>query len=64
MGYSLNRKVLIEQIILQSQSFTNLLKLTVISLIITGITLYSIIKIDWRKIIGKWSPWTLDDKND
>ena len=63
-GTALTGRVLIEQIILQSQSFTNLLVLTVISLIITGITIYSIIKIDWRKIIGKWFPWTLDDKDD
>lgn len=63
-GTALTGRVLIEQIILQSQSFTNLLILTVMSLIITGITIYSIIKIDWRKIIGKWFPWTLDDKDD
>nr|MDQ2685552.1 VTT domain-containing protein [Thermoproteota archaeon] len=59
----LTGRVLIEQIILQSQSFTNLIILTIISIIITGITIYSIIKIDWRKIIGKWFPWTLDDQN-
>ena len=63
-GTALTGRVFIEQIILQSQSFTNLLILTVMSLIITGITIYSIIKIDWRKIIGKWFPWTLDDKDD
>ena len=61
---ALTGRVLIEQIILQSQSFTNLIILTIISIIITGITIYSIIKIDWRKIIGKWFPWTLDDQND
>ncbi|HYF99752.1 MAG TPA: VTT domain-containing protein [Candidatus Saccharimonadales bacterium] len=59
----LTGRVLIEQIILQSQSFTNLIILTIISIIIAGITIYSIIKIDWRKIIGKWFPWTLDDQN-
>ncbi len=63
-GTALTGRVLVEQIILQSQSFTNLLILTIVSLIITGITIYSIIKVDWRKIIGKWFPWTLNDKND
>jgi hypothetical protein len=41
-----------------------MLILTIVSIIITGITIYSIIKVDWRKIIGKWFPWTLDDQND
>ena len=63
-GAALTGRMLIEQIILQSQSFTNMLILTIISIIITGITIYSIIKVDWRKIIGKWFPWTLDDQND
>ena len=63
-GTALTGRVLVEQIILQSQSFTNLLILTIVSIIITGITIYSIIKVDWRKIIGKWFPWTLNDKND
>lgn len=63
-GSALTGRVLMEQIILQSQNFTNLLLLTMLSLIITGITIYSIIKVDWRKMIGKWFPWTLDDQND
>lgn len=63
-GTALTGRALIDQIILQSQSFTNMLILTVISIIITGITIYSIIKLDWRKIIGKWFPWTLNDQND
>jgi len=63
-GSALTGRVLMEQIILQSQNFTNLLLLTILSLIITGITIYSIIKVDWRKMIGKWFPWTLDDQND
>lgn len=63
-GSALTGRVLMEQIILQSQNFTNLLLLTILSLIITGITIYSIIKVDWRKLIGKWFPWTLDDQND
>jgi membrane protein DedA with SNARE-associated domain len=63
-GAALTGRILIEQIILQSQSFTNMLILTIVSIIITGITIYSIIKVDWRKIIGKWFPWTLDDQND
>jgi len=63
-GSALTGRVLMEQIMLQSQNFTNLLLLTILSLIITGITIYSIIKVDWRKMIGKWFPWTLDDQND
>ena len=63
-GTALTGRALIDQIILQSQSFTNMLILTVISIIITGITIYSIIKLDWRKIIGKWFPWTLNNQND
>lgn len=63
-GTALTGRALIDQIILQSQSFTNMLILTVISIIITGITIYSIIRLDWRKIIGKWFPWTLNNQND
>jgi membrane protein DedA with SNARE-associated domain len=63
-GAALTGRVLVEQIILQSQDLTNMLILTIVSIIITGITIYSIIKVDWRKIIGKWFPWTLDDQND
>jgi membrane protein DedA with SNARE-associated domain len=63
-GTALTGRALIDQIILQSHSFTNMLILTVISIIITGITIYSIIKLDWRKIIGKWFPWTLNNQND
>jgi membrane protein DedA with SNARE-associated domain len=63
-GAALTGRVLVEQIILQSQDFTNMLILTIVSIIITGIIIYSIIKVDWRKIIGKWFPWTLDDQND
>lgn len=60
---ALTGRMLIEQIILES-SFTNMLILIIVSIIITGITIYPIIKVDWRKIIGKWFPWTLDDQND
>jgi membrane protein DedA with SNARE-associated domain len=63
-GAALTGRVLVEQIILQSQSFSNMLILTISSLIIAGITIYSIMKVDWRKTIGKWFPWTLDDRND
>lgn len=63
-GAVLTGRVLVEQIILQSQDLTNMLILTIVSIIFTGITIYSIIKVDWRKIIGKWFPWTLDDQHD
>lgn len=61
---ALTGKIIVEQIILQSQSFTNMLILTIVSIIIVGITIYSLVRVDWRKIIGKWFPWTLDDQND
>lgn len=63
-GTVITGRALIEQLIMQNQSFTNMLILTIISIIIVGITIYALIKIDWGKIIGKWFPWTLDDSKD
>lgn len=61
---ALTGKIIVEQIILQSLSVTNMMILTIVSIIIVGITIYSLVRVDWRKIIGKWFPWTLDDQND
>jgi membrane protein DedA with SNARE-associated domain len=33
------------------------------SIAIVSITIYITLKIDWSKIIGKWFPWTIEDKN-
>ncbi len=63
-GASLTGRAIIEQILLQSQSLSNIIIMTVASIIITAVTIYSIIKVDWRKIVGKWFPWTLDDQKD
>lgn len=35
----------------------------VVSIALLGVTVYYSLKIDWARIIGRWFPWTLEDKN-
>ena len=61
-GAVLMGKPLIEQIFTQSQSPLMLIVISVISVASVVLIIYSLIKIDWAKIIGKWFPWTLSDE--
>ncbi len=60
-GAVLMGKPLIEQIFAQSQSPLLLIVISVISVASVVLIIYSLIKVDWAKIIGKWFPWTLSD---
>lgn len=62
-GAVLMGKPLIEQIFAQSQSPLLLIVISVISVASVVLIIYSLIKVDWAKIIGKWFPWTLSDEH-
>lgn len=61
-GAVLMGKPLIEQIFAQSQSPLMLIVISAISVASVVLVIYSLIKVDWAKIIGKWFPWTLSDE--
>ena len=56
-------KPLVEQLVVESVEPTYIIIVTVISIIVVGVTLYLFLKINWGKIIGKWFPWTLTDNS-
>jgi len=60
-GAILMGKPLIEQIFAQSQSPLSIIVISVVSVTSMVLIIYSLIKVDWAKIIGKWFPWTLND---
>ncbi|MEJ7642442.1 MAG: VTT domain-containing protein [Candidatus Nitrosocosmicus sp.] len=62
-GAVLMGKPLIEQIFAQSQSPLLLVVISIISVASVVLIIYSLIKVDWAKIIGKWFPWTLSDEH-
>jgi membrane protein DedA with SNARE-associated domain len=62
-GAVLMGKPLIEQIFAQSQSPLMLIVISAISVASVVLVIYSLIKVDWAKIIGKWFPWTLSDEH-
>ncbi len=62
-GAVLMGKPLIEQIFAQSQSPLLLIVISAISVASVVLIIYSLIKVDWAKIIGKWFPWTLSDEH-
>ncbi len=62
-GAILMGKPLIEQIFAQSQSPLLLIVISAISVASVVLIIYSLIKVDWAKIIGKWFPWTLSDEH-
>ena len=62
-GAVLMGKPLIEQIFAQSQSPLLLIVISAISVASVVLVIYSLIKVDWAKIIGKWFPWTLSDEH-
>ena len=62
-GAILMGKPLIEQIFAQSQSPLFLVVISIISVASVVIIIYSLITVDWAKIIRKWFPWTLSDEH-
>lgn len=63
-GAIITGKPIIDAIFLQSQNPTYMLIIVIISISIIALTFYSLVKINWQKVIGKWFPWTLDDSKD
>ena len=54
----------IEYLLAETSNPESLITVAAITIAITVVMLYYFIKIDWKKIIGKWFPWTLErDKN-
>ena len=62
-GAVLMGKPLIEQFFAQSQSPLLLIVISAISVASVVLFIYSLVKVDWAKIIGKWFPWTLSDEH-
>ena len=54
----------IEYLLAETSNPESLVTVAAITIAITVVMIYYFIKIDWKKIIGKWFPWTLEkDKN-
>ena len=54
----------IEYLLAETSDPESLVTIAAITIAITIVIIYYFIKIDWKKIIGKWFPWTLErDKN-
>jgi membrane protein DedA with SNARE-associated domain len=54
----------IEYLLAEASDPESLVTVAAIMVAITVVMIYYFIKIDWKKIIGKWFPWTLEkDKN-
>lgn len=54
----------IEYLLAETSDPESLVTIAAITIAITVVMIYYFIKIDWKKIIGKWFPWTLErDKN-
>jgi hypothetical protein len=54
----------IEYLLAETSDPESLVTIAAITIAITIVIIYYFIKIDWKKIIGIWFPWTLErDKN-
>ena len=54
----------IEYLLAEASDPESLVTVAAIMMAITVVMIYFFIKIDWKKIVGKWFPWTLEkDKN-
>jgi membrane protein DedA with SNARE-associated domain len=51
----------VEYILSETSDPKSLIIITAITIAITVITVYYLIKTDWEKIIGRWFPWTLEE---
>ena len=54
----------IEYLLAEASDPESLVTVAAITMAITVVMIYFFIKIDWKKIVGRWFPWTLEkDKN-
>ena len=54
----------IEYLLAEASDPESLVTVAAIMMAITVVMIYFFIKIDWKKIVGRWFPWTLEkDKN-
>ncbi len=54
----------VEGYLSESTDLTSLIIAAVVSIAILGVIVYYSLRIDWARIIGRWFPWTLKDKDD
>lgn len=57
-------KPFVESVIGNTTDQTMLIILAVASIAVLGVIVYYSLKIDWAKLIGRWFPWALEDKED
>jgi membrane protein DedA with SNARE-associated domain len=50
----------IEYLLAEASDPESLVTVAAIMMAITVVMIYYFIKIDWKKIVGKWFPWTLE----
>ena len=50
----------IDSLLAEASDPESLVTIAAITIAITVVMIYYFIKIDWKKIIGKWFPWTLE----
>lgn len=51
------------QMLNMSTDTTYLYFIALVSVLLVGYIIYSVTRLDWGSIIGKWFPWTLDGQN-
>lgn len=51
----------IDYLLAEASDPESLVTIAAITIAITVVMIYYFIKIDWKKIIGKWFPWTLEE---
>jgi membrane protein DedA with SNARE-associated domain len=51
------------QMLSRNADATYLFFITLVSILLVGFLIYSVTRLDWGSIIGKWFPWTLDGQN-
>jgi membrane protein DedA with SNARE-associated domain len=57
-------KPFVESVIGNTTDQTMLIIFAVASIAALGVIVYYSLKIDWAKLIGRWFPWALEDKDD
>jgi uncharacterized membrane protein YdjX (TVP38/TMEM64 family) len=51
------------QMLKSNTDTTYLFFIALVSVLLVGYLIYSVTRLDWGSIIGKWFPWTLDGQN-
>jgi membrane protein DedA with SNARE-associated domain len=54
----------VEHLVTDSTDMTTLILAGIASIGILAIVVYYSLRLDWAKIVGRWFPWALDDKNE